>query len=235
MSFLVTKTWTRMIAAVVAALAVLAIAPAASAADKITEPSGGVVVVKNDANGKPIPFTVKVTGFPKQQKAFLEQCDGVAPTDPNWSPTKDCDVASSGAPAFVGDDGIALFAKNDPNRVFRLFHGLSPQSQFNCLAPGEKDPKNGFPSYTNCQFRVATTNFLTTPDQVFRPMKFTVGANSGSSNSSSGSSNTALVITLIVVAVIVIGVLLLMLRRRSDKGASDKTAAKGAKSATRTR
>ena len=77
---------------------------------------------------------------------------------PNWSPTQDCDIGSSPAPAIVGSDGRARFEAGDPNHTFQPFVGLGPEGLFSCLAPDVKSPKNGLPEYRNCQVRVSSNN-----------------------------------------------------------------------------
>ncbi len=126
-------------------------------------------------------------------------------------------------------DGVALFSVDDPNRYFRVFHGASPQSQFNCVAPGERPPDNGLPTFDNCQVRVATDMLKPTADQVFRRLAFTavpaaaagappVTAAPATAASDADDSTSAAALALVGVggAVVVI-VIVLALRRRSPR------------------
>src|SRR5215471_8492157 len=99
----------------------------------------------------PGAFAVVATGFTPMANIFVEQCDGVAPTTPQWSPTINCDLGSAPPPASADANGIATF---DGSRIFQPFVGESPQGLFNCLATGQRPPSDHLRSYTNCQLRV---------------------------------------------------------------------------------
>src|SRR6478672_6473565 len=95
--------------AAVVAVGLFTLAPAAGAATAITQPTENPYHVALDAQGKPEPFTVVASGFPLRTAVFVEQCNGRSPSDPNWSPTVDCDIASSQAPVYADSKGIARF------------------------------------------------------------------------------------------------------------------------------
>ena len=112
----------------------------------------------------PGAFAVVATGFAPMANVFVEQCDGVAPTTPQWSPTIDCDLGSAPPPASADAHGTATF---NGTRIFQPFVGESPQGLFNCLVRGERPPGDHLRSFTNCQLRVSTNNASRTSDQVF--------------------------------------------------------------------
>ena len=150
-----------------AAGAMLIAAPAF--AGSISSPTGSPFVVPGDGSGNPLPFTVTVTGFPATTSVFLEQCDGVAPTTPGWSPTTDCDNGSSPAGGITNGSGSFTFSSTDINHAFHPFKGESPSGLFNCLSP--HDPSltgsDGLPDFRNCQLRASTNNGAVTTDQTF--------------------------------------------------------------------
>ena len=116
----------------------------------------------------PQSFTVVADGFPAGNSvASVEQCDGVSPSTPGYTPLTHCDSATAPAAVDVGADGVATFPANDPNFGFVPFKGTSPQGKFNCVAPGEDSVFNGLPTFSNCQLRVATDLNNTTSDQTF--------------------------------------------------------------------
>jgi hypothetical protein len=134
------------------------------------------VRVAIDRSHVPIPFSLEASGFPPGDgSVFMEQCDGVPATDPSWSPTRDCDSASSPAAASAGADGAVRFPALDPNFGFSPFAGKSPQGLFNCVAPGDA-LNNGKRTFTNCQVRVATSLIVATTDQAFVALVFPPGA-----------------------------------------------------------
>jgi hypothetical protein len=198
---------------VIAAVAVcmFSFAAAAGAVPVITQPTENPYHVALDAQGKPVPFTVEVSGFPFRTAVFVEQCDGRPTWAPNWSPTIDCDLASARAPAYADSHGIVRFDASDSRRGLNGFSGPSPQGIFNCLAPGAESPKNGLPDFRDCQVRVSSNPTQITSDQAMLPIVLGAG-----SSSSSGSSHTALWITLGVLAVlVVVGVVVVSSRRRA--------------------
>ena len=141
-------------------------APSASAAT-ITAPTGNPFVVPGNASGQPQSFTVAASGSPPARPCFIEQCDGVAPTDVGWDVDPNCDLGSSPAAATANASGVVTFPANDLNFGFRPFKGFSPQGLFNCLSPSDPSPNNGLPDYRNCKVRVSTNNSASTCDQVF--------------------------------------------------------------------
>src|SRR5262249_35516297 len=141
--------------------------PGAAFAGTITTPSTNPFTVQADSNHNPLPFTINATGFTAGTQVFVEQCDGVSPTAPGWSPVIDCDLGSSPAPALVNSQGNVTFPSTDRNHAFHPFKGVSPQGLFNCLASGQADPNNGLKSFTNCQVRVSSNNTVPTGDQAF--------------------------------------------------------------------
>ncbi len=139
----------------------------AAGASTIIQPTGTPHLTAN------APLTVVASGFQAGQQVFVEQCDGKAPTAPQWSPTLDCDLGGSPPAALASANGQASFPGTDANRAFRPFQGESPQSLFNCMAAGHQPPANGLPSFTNCQVRVSSNNAAATADQVFFPIVLT--------------------------------------------------------------
>ena len=138
-----------------------------AAAATITTPSANPFSAPGDAAQNPVAFTVSASGYTPGSLVAIEQCDGTSPSSTGWSPTANCDLGSSPAPAIVDSSGNVTFSTNDPNRAFVPFKGASPQGIFNCLSPHGVDPNNGLPSFTNCQIRVSSSNTAVTADQVF--------------------------------------------------------------------
>jgi len=147
-------------------------ATAAGAAPSIGEPHGSPYVVKLDAQGKPVPFTVVAKGFPPGSLVYVEQCNGRPPTAPNWLPTRDCDIGSSPAAAIADATGTARFPAGDLNHGFPAFVGLGPEGLFHCLTPDAKPTDDGLAYYRTCQIRVSSNNNVSTTDQVFQPIAF---------------------------------------------------------------
>jgi hypothetical protein len=141
--------------------------PAPAFAAHVVQPSASPVVVPVAPTGSPAAITVAASGFAARSLVYVEQCDGVAPTVPQWSPTVHCDLGSSPSPAIADGSGLATFPATDRNRAFHPFAGESPQSLFNCLAPSQRAPANGLPNFTNCALRVSTSNTAVTADQTF--------------------------------------------------------------------
>src|SRR6476619_676034 len=96
-----------MVVAGGAAICLVALAGIAFAS--ITTPSGSPFMVPGDASGNPLPFTVVATGFAPNALVSLEQCDGVAPSAPGWTPTTHCDLGSSQSPVLADGTGTATF------------------------------------------------------------------------------------------------------------------------------
>jgi hypothetical protein len=164
-----------VLAATAAAIAMLlTIArPVPAFAAQIVQPAGSRIVAALDASGVPVAVTVVANGFAAGSLVYVEQCDGVAVTTASWSPTVHCDLGSSPSPAIVDVHGVATFTSTDRNRAFRPFIGESPQSLFNCLAPGQRAPANSLPNFSNCKLRVSTSNTAVTADQTFVPVLLT--------------------------------------------------------------
>ena len=154
----------RVAAFVVAVCAFVGFGAYAAGAASIIQPTGTPHLTAN------APLTVVASGFRPGQQVFVEQCDGKAPSAPQWSPTLDCDLGTSPPPTLASSNGQASFPASDANRAFRPFEGESPQSLFNCMSAGRKAPANGLPSFTNCQVRVSSNNAAATADQVFFPV-----------------------------------------------------------------
>ncbi|MCU1454091.1 MAG: hypothetical protein JWN46_2237 [Acidimicrobiales bacterium] len=146
----------------------LVVAPAL--AGNITTPSTNPFTVPGDTTGAPQAFTVTGSGFTAGQQIYVEQCDGVAPTTPGYQVTTHCDLGSSPSAAIADSSGNVTFPAADPNLGFTPFKGVSPQGQFNCLAPNDATPSNGLSSYRNCQLRLSSNNTATTGDQAFITM-----------------------------------------------------------------
>jgi len=207
-------SWPRVLSlAVVASVAWMMLATsAATAAAVFVAPHGRSYNVAVDANGKPAPFTVDVRGLPSQKVVYVEQCDGVAPTDPNWSTTRDCDLGSSPAGAIVSPQGEARFDVADRNHAFHPFVGASPQGLFNCLRPGAASPRNGLPDFHTCQIRVSSSNGQPTADQVFLPITLG-GASSGGHGGSLGV--VIAVVTIVLMAALLLFIFLSSRRKRA--------------------
>jgi hypothetical protein len=189
--------------------ALLCLGTRAFAETRIDEPRGNPYKVTLDANGKPQPFTIAVTGFTPGTQVYVEQCNDRPISAENWLPARDCDIGSSPAAVIVDKDGSATFAADDPNHAFHPFVGISPQGQFRCVPPGSPSPTDNVPQYEQCQIRVSTNNVQSTPDQVFLPIVL------GASKHSNESSTRTSLIVLVIVGLIVIVAVGLLSRRRS--------------------
>ena len=128
------------------------------------------IVTQRDARGSLAAVTISASGFTPGAMVAVEQCDGVAPSAPQWSPTVDCDLGTSPSKAIADATGTATFRAGDHNHAFVAVDGASPSSLFNCLAAHEPAPANGLTSFTNCQVRVSTNNSAVTGDQLFAPL-----------------------------------------------------------------
>jgi hypothetical protein len=139
-------------------------------ASTITQPSTSPFAVPGSISatiGSPQSVDVTATGFTAGQNVFIEQCDGVDPASATWSVTIDCDFGQSPGPAIADDSGTAMFTGAGNN--FQAFKNgkTEAQNKFNCLAPDDRDPGNGKPSFTTCRIRVSTNNTAVTGDQSF--------------------------------------------------------------------
>lgn len=152
-------------------VAVLAVPAAAT----FTTPSTNPFTVPGDGSGNPLPFDVVVSGFPASTPVFAEICDGTPSSAAGWDPTINCDLGSAGSSTTSNGSGVATFPANDVNKHVNPFKGPSPQGFFNCIAPGESDPNNGLPTFTNCQLRVSTNNTAGTTDQQFLTLTMPTG------------------------------------------------------------
>ncbi len=158
----------RLVAAVGGGVALGLLIAAPAFAGTITTPSSNPFTIPVDGSGNPVSFTVSGGGFNAGGQVYIEECDGVSPTSPGWSPTLHCDNATSPSAVTADSNGNYTFPAGDPNFGFTPFpNGLSPSGQFNCIAPGQTPPSNGHTSYTNCQVRVSSNNGSTTSDQAF--------------------------------------------------------------------
>ena len=90
-------------------------------------------MITYDAEGVPEQFTIKVGGFKAGDLVAVTQCDGLAPTDPDWVVTTNCDTATGPAKEFADKDGVVTFPANDRNFGFQPVRGQSPQGFFNCV------------------------------------------------------------------------------------------------------
>jgi hypothetical protein len=202
------------------ALVLIAVAPTMSRADAVTsisEPNGNPYGVQLDPQGRPVPFTIVVAGFPAGSLVYVEQCDPQPTSAPNWAPTRDCDIGTSPAAAIVDPTGRARFDAADRNHSFQPFVGLGPESLFSCVTPGAAAAKNGLPEYRSCQIRVSSNNNQSTPDQVFMPIVFGSASASPAAPGRSGSSShltTLFVIVAVVVLLVAVGAAPVVARRR---------------------
>jgi hypothetical protein len=202
-------------AAVVVTLFSTLFAAVADAAPSITEPSGNPFVVKLDAQGRPVQFTVVAKGLTPGSLVYVEQCNGRPPTAPNWLPTRDCDIGSSPAAAIVDPTGTARFPAGDLNHGFPVFVGLGPEGLFHCVADGVKPKDDGLPVYTTCQIRVSSNNNVTTTDQTFLPIAFEGAHASAATDAKADSgSSAAMILAVTAGAIVVIAILVAFARRR---------------------
>jgi hypothetical protein len=204
------------------AIMLLGVAPMMGRADALTsisEPRGNPYQVQLDAQGRPMPFTIAVAGFPAGSLVYVEQCDARPTSAANWAPTRDCDIGTSPAAAIVDPSGRARFDAGDRNHSFQPFVGLGPESLFSCLTPGAASAKNGLAEYRSCQIRVSSNNNQSTADQVFMPIVFGSASAPLAAASHAGSSSSKLTTVFVIIAIVVLlGVagrgLMLGLRRR---------------------
>ena len=171
MSMLRRSRRSRRCLAVFIAFAVFVGVPGVVSAATISTPSSEPFVVPADDAGRPLSFEVVASGYEPGVRVFVEQCDGLAPSAPGWTPLEHCDNATAPAAVEVGADGSARFSAKDPNFAFTPFTGKSPQGLFNCLAPGQPSLSNGLPDFFNCRIRVASDTLEVTADQAFRAIR----------------------------------------------------------------
>jgi hypothetical protein len=166
-------------------------------AGTFTQPTSNpftVPVVQSGAQaGTPLTFPVAGTGYPATQAVFIEICDGLPSSNPNWDPTINCDLATSPAPSNASSTGAVSWPATNASLSIVDFRGQSPQAQFNCVA--QEDVPSGTPtfpdgglnldgvnggltkngetiaqgveSWTNCQLRMSSSNQAATTDQAF--------------------------------------------------------------------
>jgi hypothetical protein len=142
----------------------------ALAVPTISSPSNGFNVPGDGSGNATVPFDVSVSGYGASQNVFIELCDGKPSSTPGWSPGLDCDNGTSPAAGITDANGNFTFHANDPNHQFPpptvdLKH--PPTGAFECFAPGESQPNDGLPHWTNCQLRSSTNNGAATTDQAF--------------------------------------------------------------------
>jgi hypothetical protein len=201
----------RISALLLALVAVLVTATVAGAATKIDEPAASPYTVALNAQGQPVPFTVVASGFAPRTPVFVEVCNNRHPGDDNWSPSRDCDPASTNAPVYADKDGVARFDASDVNHVVPIFVGESPQQLFNCVPKGAAKPNNDLPTYTTCQLRAASSPTHATPDQTFRTIVYGSGGGTG------GSSGFPVWAALLIVVLAVGGVVAVTVILRGNK------------------
>ena len=208
---------------VVATVAVAMLAVPAAGANRVIEPSGSPVTITYNAQGVPQQFTIKVSGFQPGDLVAVEQCDGTPVSDPNWLITRNCDTATVPAQANADAKGVVTFPANDINFGFQPIVGTSPQKFFNCLGPGQPDPKNGLHSFSTCQVRVATSYLKRTTDEVFFPIDFGGTAPAGSTGASgSNSTSVGVIVAIVAVALAVVGAIVFAMRRRPARARSTR-------------
>lgn len=134
-------------------------------AGTITSPSGPTFAVPGDGAGNPLPFDVTATGFTPGQQIFVTQCDGLSPSDPNWSVATDCDFGTAPGPVPADENGAVTFTGTHHFVPFK--NGDNAQGKFNCIGPNDPASTNGEPDWTNCRLRVSSNNTTTTADQAF--------------------------------------------------------------------
>jgi hypothetical protein len=198
-------------ALVIGVLFVVSAGTAAAAAPKIVKPSESPFIVQAAAGGKLQPFTIRASGFQPGQQVYVEQCDGIAITDPHWTPAVDCDIGTSPAPVFAPASGVVEFAKVDLNHRFTPIMGLSPQGGFACFTTTA--PK-GIPHFDTCKLRISTNNTQPTKDQLFLELVLPGHAVAQASSSSSGTSPIVFVAIGVLVAAVVAVATVIGLRAR---------------------
>ena len=162
----------RFFAATVAAFTLMALSGAPARADilqPLTTPyQAQFVNPANPALGL-APLTIVASGFTPGAQVFIEQCDGNAPTVPNWDPTINCDSGTSPAPVIADSSGVAYFDAGSANHKFVPFKGESPQGDFNCIGLSDPPlaPTDSVPDFDDCQVRVSSSNTMSTDDQQF--------------------------------------------------------------------
>jgi hypothetical protein len=162
----------RMLIGVLAGLVVTA---ASAAAATFVAPAAPLRVPL-DAHHYPKAVTISVQGYKPGSLLYVEQCDGTSPLAPQWSPTYNCDIASSPSAALAGANGVATFSASDSSLAFVPFVGEGPSRLFNCIASGDAAPQDAVKTFTNCQVRVSTNDADVTSDQIFMPLVLPVGA-----------------------------------------------------------
>ena len=192
MSGSVRRVLLMVVAVAVAAVAVMGIGWAST----ITTPSSNPFAVPGDADGNPQSFSVVASPYAEGVSIVsVEQCDGVSPSTPGWSPITNCDSATAPAAVDVGANGVATFPANNPNFGFFPFKGASPQNLFNCLAPGDPSPNNGKPDFTNCQVARPSSLFSATGDQAFRTLTLPATVAPTTTTAAAATTTTAAPVT----------------------------------------
>jgi hypothetical protein len=198
---------------VIVVLLVVSGAAPAAASPKIVEPGASPFTVQPAAGGKLQPFTIRASGFQPGQQVYVEQCDGVAITDPHWTPDVDCDIATSPAPVFTPASGTVVFSATDLNHRFTPVQGLSPQGDFACFTATSP---TGIPHFDTCKVRISTNNTQATTDQLFIGLSLSGHGGSTKSKSSSGSSSAGILVAVgVVIAALLLAAVFMLRRRRA--------------------
>lgn len=166
----------RPLAMMAGCLLALGLMAGSALAATIVDPPSDPFTVPNDASGNPDSFNLQLSGFPPNTNIQLVQCDGVDPSTPGWTPGVHCDFTTN-PPAFHSDasGNMSIPAHN----VRSLIPIRGELQSFNCLAPGDPDPNNGNPSYTNCRLRADLTLGQVSSNQVFRVLSLQPAGNGG--------------------------------------------------------
>jgi hypothetical protein len=182
---------------------------APASAGTISSP-GSPWSVPSGANGVPAGGTdISVSGFKPNSQVYLEQCDGLPPTAPNWSPTTHCDNGTSPAAGIVDSNGQYTFKASDRNHAFTPFKGSGPSGSFDCLSANDQAPHDGLPQYRNCQLRASTNNATITSDQAFITLQLP--------DATAQTPEVPVAIALPIVAIAAGGAFLLYTRRRAAR------------------
>ena len=97
-----------------------------------------------DSNANPIngiaADTITGIGYDPAGTVFGMVCDGNPPTATGWTPVSDCDPLTTSPAIGTGTNGNPTgqftFGGSEGDQI-DVFRGLSPNDQFNCLAPAD--------------------------------------------------------------------------------------------------
>ena len=125
--------------------------------------------VTADANGQTLPVRVAGSGFTPGALVYIEQCDGTAPTAVGWSPTSNCDLGSSNAPALADSEWARRLPAGRREPRVRSLQGRESAIVVQLLVPQPAGAGRGqgLPDFRNCQARLSTSNTTATSDQQF--------------------------------------------------------------------